>query len=247
MSLRFHPLALLALLSMTTAACAASSVPAEDDAAADDAALTAKTKCSQPAYDAAFAHYKSAVEHSKARLRGAVCDDGTMLSDIAADLGAAVASCGQFKTVLAQSKWAAPARDALAGNLALPALDGRLDADSLAGLGESLPGTTVYGPAPGVYGNMSKITFQPGGAAIASSLDVPDDGSAPRWKDAPARWSLGTAHGGAITVTITVGGEATAYTLKMERALAPYDHLPEFVLTPDAGDAYRSLPSECEA
>ena len=248
MTTRLGLFTLLGLLTLSSAACSTTSnAPGEDDATTDEPTITAQKKCTPAAYNTALVRYKAAVEHSKAYLRGDLCHDGTMISDIANDLGAAVASCGDFKNVIKTSPWAAPARTVLTGNLALPALDGRLDAASLDGLSSSLVGITVWGPAPGAYGNTSKIAFRAGGDATLSVLGFDDQGMAV-WRDAEARWSLGSARGGSLDLTLSVAGIVTVYTLKAEIVDAPYQHLPSFVLTPAAsGDRFTSLPSECDA
>lgn len=232
---------LFGLLSLVVSAAACSAETADstaDDPESDEAAVVAaRQQCSRDAYNQAFAHYKAAVEHAKARARGDVCGDGTMLGEIASDLGKSVSTCGQFESIIATSKWAQPVRDALKGNLALPALTGKLKARDLAGLKDALPGNTVFGPAPGVYGNMSKITFAARGEATFSRLEVSDDGM-PRWSDAPAKWSVK----GTNVISITSGGKTTEFTISAEP-----DGV-EFHLKPKSGDEdFRSMPSECEA
>lgn len=248
-------LGLLSLgLAIATAACAAPTESEPPDELRNDALVSEKGTCSRESYDKAFLRYKAAVDHAKARARGDVCGDGTMLHDIANDLGAAVATCGEFQTIIATSKWAAPARDALKGNLGLAVVDGRLrvkDAAGkvvFAGLKDALPGVTVFGPAPGVYGNVSKITFGANGAAKISRLDVSDDG-ATTWKDVAATYSIGAVRGSSIAITIVEGGKSTVYELGEESyGLDAYETLPEFILKPiSGGDDFRSMPSECEA
>jgi hypothetical protein len=243
--------AVFAILSTTALACSATteaSPPDGDDAESEDAIVTAKKACTTAGYDAAFAKYKAAVDHSKARLGGAVCDEGTTQWEIASDLAAAVASCGKFEDILATSRWAQPARDALKGNLALPLLEGKLQIRDAAGkvtfkgLAESLAGATMYGPAPGVYGNISKIAFGANGSATLSHMELPDDGM-PIWQSAPATFSIGAPKAdGSIEITITSGGTSTSYDLSK-----PESH-PELLMKPKAGgDEFRSMPSECEA
>ena len=71
----------------------------------------------------------------------------------------AVATCAQFESIIETSKWAEPVRDALKGSLALPTLTGKLAAKNLSGLKDALPGSTVFGPAPGVFGaNVVSVT-----------------------------------------------------------------------------------------
>lgn len=229
------------LLSLVFAAAACTAAPADgpsDDPESDEAAVVAaRQQCSPAAYNQAFAHYKGAVDHAKARARGDVCGDGTMLSEIASDLGKAVSTCGQFESIIATSKWAQPVRDALKGNLALPTLTGKLKAKDLSGLKEALPGNTVFGPAPGVFGNMSKITFAADGKATVSRLSVSDEGEA-RWSDAPATWSLKAAN----VIAITSEGRTTELTITAEPGAV------EYRLKPKSGDEdFWSMPSECEA
>lgn len=236
----------LASFTMACSAPTAESEPASGDEIGADAPemVAAKQQCSTTAYDQAFQSYKKAVDHAKLRNRGNVCDEGTTLYEISADLQAAVTTCGQFRTIVATSPWAQPVRDALKGNLALASFDGRLtikDATgrvTLAGLDKALPGTTVFGPAPGAYGNMSKIAFAAGGKATVSVLELPDDGM-PVWKDSAATWKLGATE---LTIT-SVKGAPVVYTLVPE-ADAAY----EILFKPKAGgDELRSMPSECEA
>jgi hypothetical protein len=241
-------LGLVGVLASFTMACAApteSEPTSGDETGADEAeVVAAKQQCSAAAYNKAFQSYKVAVDNAKLRNRGAVCDEGTTLYEISANLQAAVTTCAQFKTVVATSKYAQPVRDALKGNLSLAAFDGRLtikDASgkvTLAGLAASLPGTTVFGPAPGVYGNMSKITFAAGGAGTFSSLEFPQDDGMPVWKDVPARWTVSGTE-----LTVTVGGRATVYKIGLDGD-SGYDLL----LKPKSGgDDFRTMPSECEA
>jgi len=240
-------LGLVGVLAGFTMACAApteSSPASGDETGADEAeVVAAKQSCTPAAYNKAFQSYKLAVDGAKARSRGAVCDDGTALYDIAANLQSSVSTCGQFKTVVATSKYAQPVREALKGNLSLAAFDGRLtikDASgraTLAGLASALPGTTVFGPAPGVYGNMSKLAFSANGAAKLSTLTISDDGM-PKWTDTAAKWTLS-----GTDLTVTIGGRATVYKIGLDEGSAY-----ELTLQPKAGgDAFRSMPSECEA
>lgn len=248
-------LSVLALIASSTVACTASTEsPSSGDAVGGDEpeVVAAQTQCSKASYDKAFNSYKAAVDHAKARARGDVCGDGMMLHDIANDLGEAVATCGQFQNIIATSKWAAPVRDALKGNLGLAVLDGRLKVKDgtgkvvFQGLSAALPGVTVFGPAPGVYGNMSKITFAEGGKATLSRLDVSEDGT-PSWKDSPATY---TVSGAEITIAEDIEGkQSTTYVISPESyGENVYPNLPAFLLKPKAGgDDFRSMPSECEA
>jgi hypothetical protein len=246
-------LGVLGLFAASTMACAAptSDAASDDSAAGADEAevVSAKQQCSSAAYAQAFAHYKAAVDGAKERLHD-VCSDNAMLYSIANELQASVSTCAQFKTVIATSKWAQPVRDALKGNIALATFDGRLTVKDargkvvLTGLGESLPGVTVFGPAPGVYGNMSKLTFSAGGVAKLSKLSV-DDAGTPKWTDASGTYALGALNAdGTVNLTVTIAGKATVYKVSPETQGGGY----ELRLMPKAGgDELRSMPSECEA
>ena len=234
----------LASFAMACSAPTESEAAAGDETGADEAAVVqAKSACSPAAYNKAFASYKLAVDNAKLRNRGAVCDEGTTVYEIADHLDTAVTTCGQFKTVVATSKFAQPVRDALKGNLSLASFNGRLTIKNAAGkvtldgLAKSLSGTTVFGPAPGVYGNMSKITFAEGGAATSSALSVSDDG-VPTWRNSPARWTVSGTE-----LTITIGNRVTVYAVGLDG-----DSGYQLILKPKAGgDDFRSMPSECEA
>lgn len=237
-------------VSTSVAACAA---PSGEEAAGDDAAASedavvadAKRACSAAAYDTAFAHYKSAVDRAKLRARGETCDEGT-LYDITNEAGKATAACADFEKVIATSQWAAPVRNALRGNAALPILTGKIRVKDAAGkvlfsgLKEQLAGVTVFGPAPGVYGNMSKLTFAANGAGTLARLEISDDGNA-RWREASIKWSLGNVRGSTIELTIVEGTTRTVYDLSVTTGSPGIDLRPR-----GAGDPFSSLPSECEA
>jgi hypothetical protein len=246
-------LGLLLAIATGTGACAA---PADDsDPVADEAAVTeARESCTPEAYNAAFASYKKAVDNAKLHLRGEVCEEGTMLSDINNDLGAAVKTCGQFRSVIENSQWAQPVRDVLEGNLALPVLTGKMtvrDAGGNAvwtGLAESLPGSTIFGPAPGAYGNMTKVTFGEDGKATYQALVFDDETYEVSWESSPATYRISApAADGSITITVKTAAEE----LELQMTEEPWGgEGPSFRLQPkDASEyeAFWSLPSECEA
>ena len=233
-----------ALVLSSVVGCAASSAPEESDASNDALTATASTSCSATAYNDGLAHYKKAVAAAKARAAKQICegndqgDDGTVYN-ISNESDLAVKSCAALQKVIETSIYAKPIRDTLAGNLVLPYLSGKLTAaGSWAGLGTALIGNTVWGPAPGAYGNMSKIVFAAGGKATVSKLDT--SGNTAIWTDSAATWSAAAG-----VVTITVDGKATTYTVDLAK-----DHgVVDFVFTnaSDAADRFDSLPSECEA
>lgn len=206
---------------------------------------SASTACTPAQYNEGLAHYKKAVASSKVRAKGMTCegengDDGTVYGITSAS-AAAVKACGAFKDVIAKSVYAEPIRTALKDNLALPYLTGGLDpAKGNAGLEAALVGKTVWGPAPGVYGNMSKVTFQAGGKATVSVLDIDTNETSPTWRDAASTWSVKTVNGKSAVVL----GEST-YAVELDKETS---YGVNFNLTDTAdGDKLTSLPSECEA
>jgi hypothetical protein len=244
-------LGLFLAIATGTGACAA---PADSDPVADEAAVTeARESCSPEAYNAAFASYKKAVDNAKLRLRGEVCEEGTTLSEINSDLGTAVKTCGQFRRVIETSQWAQPVRDVLAGNLALPVLTGKIavrDARGNAvwtGLAESLPGSTIFGPAPGAYGNMTKVTFAEDGKATYQALVFDDETYDVSWESSPATYQISEpAADGSITITVKTPAEE----LELQMSEEPWGDGPAFRLQPKGASEYEafwSLPSECEA
>lgn len=193
----------------------------------------AKQSCTGDAYNQAFAKYKAAVDHAKLRARGGICEEGTTLSEISGDLRAATSTCGKFEAIIATSQWAQPVRDALKGSLQLAMVTGKLGSD-LKSLGDALPGTTIYGPAPGVYGNMAKLSFEAGGKAKLSRLSISDDGDA-TWSNTPAKWSASGAK-----LTLEAEGKTIEFDVKLDDG--------DLHFVPKAGEEdFRSLPSECEA
>lgn len=240
-------------VAMAAACAPAPQAEPEPDLAGDEPeVVAARSECARDDYDAAFLHYKTAIDHAKERARGDACSEGTTLLDIASDLGAAVARCSRFEGIIASSRWAEPARRELRGNLALAALTGKLRANEGSGRvviegasGALASGVTLFGPSPGAYGNTSKLAFRAGGAATFSKLEVGDD-ELPTWSDVEASWSLAEARDGEIEVTLTMGRAPTRYRFTAAPRPAPYEAAPAFVLVPiEGGDALDSMPSEC--
>ncbi len=238
-----------ALVLSSVVGCAASSASSEDANASDQAfSASAGAACSTNAYATALAHYKLAVTTAKDRAAQNICNDETTgdtgtVSSIAGESDAAVKSCAGFQKIIETSSYAQPIRDQLADNLALPYLTGKLaPSKAWSGLSDALPGKTVWGPAPGAWGNESKITFAAGGQATVSKLDT--SSGKPIWTDSAASWSLGAAAGGKATVAITVDGNATSYALELSSESGVLDFV--FTSTTNSADRFDSLPSECE-
>lgn len=262
MSLSHRVLALFAVAASVSAfACAAPTEGASgEEGSTDEAAVnSAKKTCTTQAYDQAFAHYKRAVDGAKVHLRGDICDVGATEFEIASALGAAVATCGKFEEIIKTSQWAAPARDALKTNVALSLVDGTIHVKDAAGkttwtgLAAGLEGKTLWGPAPGAYGNISKLEMRGAGEATYSRLTLDDNDGMPRWNSSPARYALGAPKAdGSVDVTVTVGGASTVYELRLQAPGGDYPldpHVPLLDLKPKAadGEALSNMPSECEA
>jgi hypothetical protein len=241
-------LGILLALASGSAACAAPAEPSEDPVA-DESAFT-ENACSPAAYNEALDSYKVAVANAKRFLRGVRCEEGVTVLEINNDLGAAVKACGAFEKVIAESPWAQPARDVLDGNLALAALTGKLKVRDASGaakrrsFADALPGVTIFGPAPGAFGNESKITFAENGEAIFYEL-VTDGG--PYWQDEQATYEVGVrAADGSIRVIVRTDQQELDFTVIEE----PRGDGPAFRFQPAGAseyEAFSSLPSECEA
>ena len=130
---------------------------------------------------------------------------------------AATAACGAFQAIIKISPWAAPIRKELAKNLVLAQLTGELDPTTYKGIEAALAkGVTLWGPAPGVYGNMSKLELGANGKGKLHTLNIDDDGKA-TWSAKDATYTVGGDVGGAIGITVTSGGIALVegeYTLE---------------------------------
>lgn len=237
----------LALSSL--AGCAADTAQEDESIAAQDAATRrAQTSCTHEAYRNALATYKDTVARAKQHLRGETCDEATTYA-ILEGAQAAVEQCGAFETVFATSIWAKPVRDALAKNLGLAEITGKMvpvenGRATWSGLAEALPGKTIYGPAPGAFGNVSKLELAADGRATLSTLDT----DAYAWSSKSVTYEIGGVRDdGSIGFTVIDGATRTEYTLDhadMGTGLV----LPIYELKPAAGGASSfSIPSECEA
>lgn len=235
-----------AALTVTSLVGCGDASPQEDtESGADAFTAAASAGCSPSQYRSALATYRKTVTNARRRLAGRTCEAGTTQHELVSDTGVAIEQCGSFVSVYANSPWAKPVRDALAGNLGLAMLTGKLvpveDGRVVyEGLRQSLPGTSFYGPAPGAYGNVSKLTFRDGRKAVASSMSLDADGS-PRWTDTDVTYVV---KGSSIVVTSPSG--VTEYTIEQED-LDTGLPLPAFSLTPKGdGERMLSVPSECE-
>ncbi|MBX3226114.1 MAG: hypothetical protein KIT84_28930 [Labilithrix sp.] len=218
-----------------------------------DEAAVVGLSCSPAAYNAGLVHYKAAVAAAKRHAIDACMEDNSDLGVIAKEAAAATATCAAFKTVIKLSPWAAPIRKELADNLVLAELTGDLTikdasgAYTYEGLEAALAkGVTLWGPAPGVYGNMSKLSLGANGEGKLHTLNIDDDGNA-TWSSTDVTYRVGGAAGDSVPLTVSItGGISVDYDLKATRSF----DVPDFELTPigDApADDFTAFKSECEA
>lgn len=248
-------LAALAALVLSTSAvgCAANTEAAsgDDDPATADAAITA---CGSGKYQEALKHYKAAVAKAKQRRSGEACDEAT-ISDIASEAQKAVNTCAAFSNTIKTSPWAAPIREELQGSLILPVLRGEANLKSPSGVKAALAGVTMFGPAPGVYGNVGKIAFEPNGRGYIAILNLDDNGAA-HWGRTDTRWSVEGGPNGAIKVKVVAEYEnetEQTFLFDFKKGEAFYgadNYRLELQGSPNAPGAFQSFdtyPSECEA
>jgi hypothetical protein len=252
---RFAGLASL-LLALPIVGCAASAEPDDQDPATADAAVSSAS-CGSAKYNQALTHYKAAVAKSKQRARDGACggDAGeATLADIASEAQKAITTCGDFKKVISTSPWAGALREELRGSLAYPLLTGALDPAKAASVAAALDGATMFGPAPGVYGNVGKLVFEANGRGKMGILILSDDGM-PSWGHTDMRWSV-ESRGGALHVKVVAEYEnETEKTFdylfkKGEDHYGADNYRLELQGDADAPGALQSFdtyPSECEA
>jgi hypothetical protein len=107
----------------------------------------------------------------------------------------------------------------------------------LAGVEAALAsGTLFFGPAPGAYGNMSKLEFKAGGKLTSSTLEISNDGNA-TWKSKEGRWSVDAKDNSRVII------DGKAFKLQKDGADYVLFDSPKYV----PYEAFRSSPSECEA
>lgn len=246
--------AAVAVLSLV--ACAGSE-PSQDNTASDEAAVSAAPSCGAN-YAKANEAYKQAVAIAKAHKIDAcggvdgITDEGAYLSTIAGKAAEANAACGSFANIIKTSPWAAPIREELKGNLALAVLSGDLEIQDASGkytykgLAAALPGVTLWGPAPGAYGNASKIEFHADGKATLSHQEWSETANMPEWKSEEGTYRVGNAEGDTIMITIESPSGGTDYDLKATKS---YEQGPDFEMTPieKEGETFTAYISECEA
>lgn len=252
--------AVSAVLSSLVVGCAS---PAEESNEGANAALSApiddtntaaaKATCTPAKYSEGLGHYKKAVAAAKLRAAKDICDGGTQYA-ILEEAQAAVAACAPFGNAFISSTYAIDVRDGLANNLSFSELVGYFSVKDAAGkatwegLADALPGSIFWGPAPGVYGNMSKIRF--GVSTVRLNVkQIDDNGVFTGWDEkTDLPYTIGAIDAdGAIEITITIDGKAQSYKLTpgTDADGKPNGHF-RMIGTTD-GDDFDSLEDECSA
>lgn len=252
---------LVASVSCTLFACSAAGPDpiAEEAVEQSEEALTA---CGAAKYSEALGHYKNAVAWSKDRNAHGVCNsDNGFQWAIADEASRAVMTCGEFRSVIKTSPWAAPLRQALAPSLTLRSLSGELlvikDSAHQNWTGAErffTAGLSFWARAEGAYGSRVRIDFRAGGKATYGYLDYNEVTGDITWKSVPATYTIGKStsrEAGPRTVTVTRAGKVEKFELGVDNALE-YSAAPIFVLEPLGAAATTapklySLVSECDA
>ncbi len=217
----------------------------------------ALSTCTSATYNEGLAHYKKAVDYSKARLAQGACGapHGTMW-EIADEASQAVMACGDFRNVIKTSPWAPALREVLAPSLTLRSLTGELlvirDSQFQNWTGtEALfaRGVTFWARSEGAYGPPVQVDFYANGSATWRELrDEPSSGDIASCQLGAQYTIQKTTEAAPRTVRITHSGKTDIYKLSVENPGA-YRDAPVFVLIPQTQGAKKlySLRSECDA
>ncbi len=259
LSLRHLLVVSSSVVTLTAIGCAA---PATDAAEAEQVEHSeeALTACGAAKYNEALAHYKNAVAWSKDRNAHGVCNtENGYQWGIADEASRAVMTCGEFRTVIRTSPWAAPLRQALAPSLTLRSLSGELlvikDSSWANWTGADRffqSGLSFWARAEGAYGSRVRIDFAANGTATYGELVMNDVTGDVTWSSTAATYSIAKAYGresGVRTITVVHAGKTEKLTLGVENPLE-YKAAPIFTLQPigtTTTPKLYSLVSECDA
>jgi hypothetical protein len=233
----------------------------EADAPAEHAA--ALSACGSGAYQEALGFYRAAVAASKERLAKGVCQSETgFLWSIANDASRAVMTCGEFRSVIRTSPWAAPLRTALGPSLTLRSLTGELlvvkDSQFANWTGVERffaeGGLTFWARAQGAYGPRVVIDFRRNGTATWKELVYDERTLEISLRESSASFTVARANSrtaGPVMVSITHDGKTERFSLGVRNAMS-YRDAPLFVLSPgvvteEGTPELFSLVSECDA
>ncbi len=217
--------------------------------------------CGTTKYNQALAHYRNAVDWSKERNRYGACgsENGLMWS-IADEASRAVSKCGEFRSVIRRSAWAAPLRTALAPSLTLRSLSGELlvikdsSWQNWSGVdAQFAKGISFWARAEGAYGARVRIDFAANGVATWNELVMDETSGEISLENDTATYSItknGAASSSRRTVRVTHAGKTETFTLEVDNPVE-YEAAPIFVLEPSGAATTSpklySLVSECDA
>jgi hypothetical protein len=219
-------------------ACAAATE--EPEAGESESALAA---CGSAQYAEALAHYKAAVAGAKERLAEGVCEsDNGLLWPIADHASRAVMTCGEFRSVIRTSPWAAPLRTALAPSLTLRSLTGELsvikdsDFQNWTGVDTYFArgGLKFFARPQGAYGSSVAIEFRSGGKAVWGEHTYDAKTGNIGWREIPATFTVTKSSGresGPRLVTVTREGKTERFALSVRNPRS-YKDAPIFMLVP---------------
>jgi hypothetical protein len=258
----FASFASLAVFASTLVACSAAPTdPVEEEIV--EQSEEALTACGSAKYNEALAHYKNAVAWSKDRNAHGVCNtENGYQWGIADEASRAVMACGQFRTIVRTSPWAAPLRQALAPSLTLRSLSGELlvikdsSYQNWTGVDRFFSaGLSFWARAEGAYGSRVRIDFRANGKATYGYLHYDDATGDITWRSVAATYTIAkstTRESGPRAVTVTHAGTTEKFELGVENPLR-YSDAPIFVLEPLGASSPTSAPklyslvSECDA
>lgn len=239
---------------------ACSSSTDEDSLGETGEAEQALRSCGTTKYNQALAHYKNAVAWSKNRNRYGACgsENGLMWS-IADEASRAVTLCGEFRSVIRKSPWAAPLRTALAPSLSLRSLTAELlviqdsSWQNWSGVDAHFAkGISFWARAEGAYGARVRIDFAANAVATWNELVMDGTSGEISLQNDAATYSI-TKNGASSsrrTVRVTHAGKSETFTLEVDDP-AEYEPAPIFVLEPSGAATTSpklySLVSECDA
>lgn len=255
-------LGLSLIFTVFTAACASPTTGAEAGDEAVESTEDALTACGSAKYDEALGYYKNAVQWSKDRERLGVCQSESGYQwGIADEASKAVMRCGEFRSVIKTSVWAAPIRRVLGNSLTLRSLTGELAVikdsrwQSWTGVDQwfsTSQGLSFWARAEGAYGSKVRIDFKANGQATYGYLYEEPGTFDISWKTEPATYTItrtGTSSA-KRNVTVKHGTKTEKFLLEVEDGWT-YQSAPLFRLTPQGttttATKLYSLVSECDA
>lgn len=223
--------------------CSAGAVDSEtpDSESADIVSCTAQSKSD------AKSHYDRALDLAKKRAAKKVCESDAYQSTIEEEASLAASLCKDYEGAIKSRAAAAPIRDALKESLMLGYVTGIVrPSGAWRGLRDALPGVTLYGPAPGVFGTTFEVKFLADAKVTVRRLDT---GDVPKWIETPGTYALGAPS--ATSIAITVKEATGTFTLTLSTERIGTSDARRITVTPGKTNLpagfYATFPSECEA